>query len=264
MTDVLVPLVADVRHSWLMEAAIGLGGDDGELTFVSLVEESADAAGPHLDVDRDLARTVFAARDVAPEAKTVDGYVQDAPSVAEGVVLAVESYDPDYVVFPYGGADQPETARTVHEETDATVLVVAEETTSPTVESVLAAVGGGPHSGAVVDVAAGLARASDAALTLCHVVASDADASTREAAEDLLGRAADRVGDDVPVETVLVEDDDVADGIADTAGPHDVSVVGGPEGNGLLRLLFGTTSERLRTRSGGPTVTVWGGDEEVL
>ncbi|WP_200530670.1 universal stress protein [Halorubrum sp. LN27] len=166
------------------------------------------------------------------------------------------------------------------------------------VSSILVAVGPGPHSGATVDVARGIADATDAWLELFHVVPSDAaladgqartegtdgsdetDATEGDAdgsepgagdsddyaatGERLLDAARDRLGGFDRVDRWLVEDRSAAGAIVEQSPYYDLVVVGAPTTGTVGRFVFGSTTDTVVDDAEVPVVVVEGDGETAL
>ncbi len=151
--------------------------------------------------------------------------------------------------------------------------------------SVLVAVAGGPHSGAVVDVAERVADATDAYLELLHSAPSDAlDPDTgdpvadpvdadrfdadftddTESADDdhvvagtrLLAAACDRLDELNRVDCWLVEADAAADAIVEQSPYYDVVVVGATTTGTVGRFVFGSTTDAVVDGAAAPVIVV--------
>jgi nucleotide-binding universal stress UspA family protein len=147
------------------------------------------------------------------------------------------------------------------------------------VSSILVAVGAGPHTGATVDVARGIAAAVDAWLELFHVVPSDealvdgdatavdgdADPDEYAAAGDrLLDAAGDRLGDFDRADRWLVEDRTAAGAIVEQSPYYDLVVVGAPTTGAVGRFVFGSTTDTVIDDAEVPVVVVEADGETAL
>lgn len=155
------------------------------------------------------------------------------------------------------------------------------------VSSVLVAVAGGPHSGAVVDVAERVADATDAWLELFHSVPSDAldpetgdsvvgsvdvdadrpDADFTDDTESvdtdhvvagtrLLAAACDRLDALDCVDCWLVEADAAADAIVEQSPYYDLVVVGAATTGTVGRFVFGSTTDAIVDGAATPVIVV--------
>ena len=160
------------------------------------------------------------------------------------------------------------------------------------ISSILVAVAGGPHSGAVVDVAERVADATDAWLELFHSVPSDAldpatgdpvvdpvdtvvdpvdaDCSDADFTDDtesvdtdyvvagtrLLTAACDRLDALDRVDCWLVEADAAADAIVEQSPYYDLIVVGATTAGTVDRFVFGSTTDAVVEGSNAPVIVV--------
>ncbi|SMO61337.1 universal stress protein [Halorubrum cibi] len=151
------------------------------------------------------------------------------------------------------------------------------------IASILVAVGPGPHSGAAVDLARGIAEATDAWLELFHVVPSEAalgdgdgtggegdgadaaaadatavgvDADAATTGDPLLAAARDRLADFDRVDRWLVEDRTAAGAIVEQSPYYDLVVVGTPTTGTVGRFVFGSTTDTVVDESAVPVVVV--------
>lgn len=85
-----------------------------------------------------------------------------------------------------------------------------------------------------------------------------------EDAEEILGIVENRLADDVAVDTRVIYDTDVVDGIFDAAEDADASsvVFVAREGGTLVRLLSGNTSTRIVSEAPIPVVALPEGEDE--
>ncbi|ESP89713.1 universal stress protein [Candidatus Halobonum tyrrellensis] len=129
-----------------------------------------------------------------------------------------------------------------------TVASLAESETE-TIDSILLPVGTGPHAALASEAARAVARASDAAVTVLHVIPPDVSGKERSEANDLLRFADDVLGPDVESTTELREAPDQANAIIEEAQDHDFTAIGSPEQKFRLRdLVFKPVQETLAGR----------------
>ncbi|WP_435358536.1 universal stress protein [Haloarchaeobius sp. DFWS5] len=243
LTDGIVLLAAELAGGGLPE---GYGP-----TIVAVTNRTDDEVVPG-ETRRHVASDALHANRLAADA-TVRWHTVDAETPTDALESAVESEAPGITVVPTElGAD---VAESIAASSDSTVVLAPNDPALGRSESVLAAVGTGPHSGAVVDTAVALSRATDATVTLVHV-------GDDSAGRALLDSAAARA-DDCAVETRTVAGDPT-DALLDLAPDFDAFVIGGPTHGGLRRFAFGSTSERLREESDTLALTVWGDGDDAL
>ncbi len=131
---------------------------------------------------------------------------------------------------------------------DHTVAPLA-ESDAATIDSILLAVGTGPHSALAAEAARAVARAVDAPVTVLHVVPPDASAQERTDAKDVLQFAEYVLRPVVDTETEIREASTTTDGIVQAAQNHDVTSIGVPEQQSRLeQLVFEPVQETLSER----------------
>lgn len=143
-------------------------------------------------------------------------------------------------------------------------------------DRILVPIDGSPTSERALAEAAGLARLCSATLRLLHVMdplthitgyerpevfVREIEPALRQAAQDLLAKARDRVADErVKVETELVDSvgQRVSDIILDQAAawPADLIVIGTHGRRGVDRVLMGSDAEQVARRSPVPVLLV--------
>ncbi|SNR54223.1 universal stress protein [Halorubrum vacuolatum] len=170
-----------------------------------------------------------------------------------------------------------EVASSVPTVSEATLKHRAGREASETLSSILVGVGGGPHSGATVDFARGLAAEADAWLELFHVVpASEGNAETstadadegREATdgdarrpidergERLLSAAGDRLDEFDCVDRWMVEGESPADAIVEQSAYYDAVVVGASTTGAVGRFVFSCTTDVVVDNAAAPVIVV--------
>lgn len=121
------------------------------------------------------------------------------------------------------------------------------------VESVLVPTAGGPHAELAGEVAGAIARSEDATCSVAHVVEPDADEAERRDARDALDETASAVGD-VPVETELLEGEDVVSRLLEAAEDHEMTIVGATRESRLRRIVFGAVPESVGRQAQNVTI----------
>lgn len=123
-----------------------------------------------------------------------------------------------------------------------------------TIDSILLPVGTGPHAALAAEAARAVARASDASVTVLHVITPHASGKERSDSKDLLQFADFVLGSNVESKTELREASDPVDAILQEAKDHDFTSIGSPEQKFRLRdLVFKPVQETL---AGEKDVTV--------
>lgn len=192
----------------------------------------------------------------APEDVEVVRDLVVARSVANGVRSAVERTEPSSLVVGWD-ADPTRTdallGGTVDEilkraRTDVYVERIGRE--AGTVDSVLMPVAGGPHVDASAKVTTAIAGGNDASVHVCSVVTEGAEGRVTE---DFLSEGVEAVergpGPSVPVETEIVENQNVTDAIVEAAEDHDVVILGATRKGPLRGRLVGSVPRRVVRRS---------------
>lgn len=119
------------------------------------------------------------------------------------------------------------------------------------VNSILVPVAGGPNSRRAVKVAVAMARAGEnglAAVVLLHVLPLGASLRDHVRAEQELKYALEGT-DYAPVQTLIVEAEDVADAVLQHAEEHDLIVMGATEEPLFRNFLVGRLTERIARRA---------------
>lgn len=121
---------------------------------------------------------------------------------------------------------------------------------SKTIDSILLPVESGAHSALATEAARAVARDTDAAITILHVIPSDASAEKRSEGQDLLKFADYVLGSDVRITTELQEAADPIEAIIETANNHDLVTMGAPDqGSRLTQLVYDSVHDTLSAES---------------
>ncbi|MFB6095152.1 MAG: universal stress protein [Halodesulfurarchaeum sp.] len=121
------------------------------------------------------------------------------------------------------------------------------------IDSILAPIAAGPHSGMAIDVAVALARQNDASVELMHV--EDVAAAPEDrVGEQVLATGIQRARDAVGVSRTLLEGDSVAETIITYSADFDLTVIGAPREGLLKQFVRGTV----------PSAVSEGADSTVL
>ncbi|RQH02502.1 universal stress protein [Natrarchaeobius oligotrophus] len=261
----LVPIANEETADRQLDTAIDVATDrshDVLLVFVLEVPSqlSLQDGRRYLLEDEDERLLETAAERVESAGIPVRRRIRIARGVATGIVGAAAEYDVDAILLGWRG--RPPRSNVVlgsHidrvlRNAECDVLVKRIKTPTPSVESVLVPVAGGPHDEYAVETAASIARRNDAAVTLLHVLESDESERSREQARTVLGAAAAEFEEVQSVDRELVSDDDVAGTITDWTTDHDVTLLGVSRGGLLQRALLGTISEAVGRHAAGTVV----------
>ena len=191
---------------------------------------SSDLLANRLDDDRDLVvQTRFEHTDDRTDAVITVARNHDTR------LLVFDEHAPESLVAPIAGDVTDRISDRIH----CDAVTVERVRPSPTA-SVLVPIAGGKHSGLSVAVASAIARRTDAVLELFHVAEPD---ETTEQVDELFEDAAERVHDDVDVDTWTLEREDVADAIVEQSNHYDLTVVGEPTRGRLRRFVFGSITD---------------------
>lgn len=133
---------------------------------------------------------------------------------------------------------------------DGHTVASLDDSETDAIDSILLAVGTGPHAALAAEAARAVATATDASVTVLHVVSPDESAGSRSDAEDLLEFAEYVLGDDVTSDTELTVAADRTDAILAEATGHDFVSIGAPEPTSRLeRLVFESPQETISAES---------------
>lgn len=191
-----------------------------------------------------------------PPGVTVERDVVVGRTAASGLLDAVEAVRPSALVVGWlrsargTSAVLGSTIDTLVERAPCDLYVERVGREANGVESVLLPVAGGPHVAVGARVAAAIAGANDARVSVLSV-------ATPELGGDAAGEAAtagrDAVasvpGIDPPVETSTVESADVTAAILEAAPDHDVIVMGATQQGVIRRTLAGSAPRRVSERT---------------
>jgi len=223
-----------------------------------------------------LAQVVNVAENIDPNVR-VRAIVRAVTDTTRGILDALDDGSETAVLLRGTGFDEgwllgKSTIETVVEEAECDVFVenfgveagthalyvpdVGKQTVAPlaeskaeTIESILLPVGAGPHAALASEAARAVARASDAPVTVLHVIPPDASSGERSDAKELLKFADFVLGSDVKSKTELREAADPTDVIIQEAKDHDFTSIGSPEQKFRLRdLVFSPVQETLAGR----------------
>ncbi|PSP73190.1 hypothetical protein BRC86_09975 [Halobacteriales archaeon QS_3_64_16] len=126
-----------------------------------------------------------------------------------------------------------------HAETDVFVRKLVPG--SNTVQRILLAVGGGPHSALATKAARALAIAHDAQVDITHIYPEDAATDLGEETA-ILQQAEETLSGIELFETGLLPSNSAADKVVDRSQKYDVTVLGAPTADLLRQLVFGTAA----------------------
>jgi len=191
---------------------------------------SSDLLANRLDDDRDLVvQTRFEHTDDPADAVITVARNHDTR------LLVFDEHAPESLVAPIAGDVTDRISDRVH--CDA---VTVERVRASPIASVLVPIAGGKHSGLSISIGGAIARSAGAVLELFHVPEPD---ETTAQVDELFEDAAERVLDDVDVDTWTLEREDVADAIVEQSNHYDLTVVGEPTRGRLRRFVFGSITD---------------------
>ena len=180
---------------------------------------------------------------------TAQGSVQSGRPLVKRTLGTIASHDIDTVVLP-GGSSRYILRRNETEQIAAhaacDVVAVNGKPGYDDIASILLPVAGGPHSGLATDIAKGVAEDHDAWIDLLYVVERDPPEYKREAAEQYLAAARERLGAFENCDTWILEADDVAEVIIEQSAYYPLIVLGAPTKGRLRQFVFGSTTHNIR------------------
>lgn len=261
---VLVPVANPETADALMDTAIDLAADGGELvvlrvvTIPSQVPLSAVQEGSERQRERllgDAEEVVADCRRRAEEASVpATAQVRVGRDVAGGILETIDEREVDAVLMGWRGRPRRRDVvlggyvDRVVGNAGCDVLVKRIEPRTERVGSILVSTGGGPHATFAAEVAGVLARRHGASV---HVI-TVAEPGTAGSDSDPERALADAVGALAGVETVrqrVVEAEDVVGAIVEESANHDLAVVGATREPPLRTLLFGAVPEAVGRRA---------------
>ncbi len=256
--QVVVPIANPANIEQLMRTACTLAAEnDGEVFVVSAVtvpHQTPLSSGRGLAEQRRavLVRAIeFAAEWGVP----ASGVVRVSHDAAHAILNTIRQNESDAVIVGWRGSWSNRrnvvfgsTVDDVITNADCDVYV---EKIGPRadgqVDSILLPTAGGPHAHLAAETARAISHATGAVTRVIYVIDPRADAEERERATALLEAAA-ATFEDTPVETLLVENADVVEGIVTEAKNHDLTIIGATREGFFQRLLFGAVPEAIGQR----------------
>ncbi|MFB6123820.1 MAG: universal stress protein [Haloferacaceae archaeon] len=248
----------------LMRTARDVAGDrDGEILVCSVVRQPrVSPVSLYKDevIKRDYGENEREIVDRAVEMTRgtgvpVTGEVRVGTDPGKSILRAARDHDVDAVLLGWRDRSRADfrlgdtVDRVVHRATcDVLVEKIGDEANG--VESVLVPTTGSTHARYAATVAGAIARANDARVEVVHVVAPDGE---RAGSEDVLDSTAGDV-DGVPVETRVLEHEDVADAIVARSSAHDVTVLGASRESILEQLVFGAVPQAVGRRANSTVI----------
>ena len=116
---------------------------------------------------------------------------------------------------------------------------------------------GGPHARYAARLAADLARANSAAITVCHVVPSAAGEGQREESMSLIDRTLEEVDlKSVEISKVLLKSKYVQKAIIDESKNYDLTIIGSSNVRPWKKLVLGDIPRRVHLESASSVMMV--------
>lgn len=226
----------------------------GVFTDETIVSEFADSSHALLE------------RATAPDGVTVERDVIPARSAARGLLAAVDEVDPAALVVGWHGKSRRSDAvlgttvdrLVARAPCDLYVERIGREADG--VDSVLLPIAGGPHVGAAARIAAAIAASNEARVHVISVDANDHEDTAAGYVDDGREELADVPGAEIPIETAIVEADDVIDAIVEESGDHDVIVMGATRKGSLRRKIAGSVPRAVVDRVDTTVILARAGD----
>ena len=180
---------------------------------------------------------------------TAQGSVRCGRALVKRVLRAITSHDIDTVVLPGGssrGILRRDAAEQIATQAECDVVIVNGQPGFEDVASILLPIAGGPHSGLATDIAKGVAENHDAWIDLLHIVERDPPEYKRQAAEQYLAAARERLGGFATCDTWILEANDVAEAIIEQSDYYPLTVLEAPTKGRLRQFVFGSTTQDIR------------------
>jgi basic amino acid/polyamine antiporter, APA family len=266
--QILVPIARTENVEQLMRTAIDIAEDrDAELLVMSAVtvpeQTPLERADQFVDEERTVVNEAMSLADGS--SVPVHGLIRVGHDPEEVILHTVDQHDCDAVIMGWGGQGHRRqeialgsTVDEVVREADCDVFVerIGSESEGE-IDSILIPTAGGPHAELAGRVADAIARSEDAACKVVHVIDPDADESEREEARSILERTAAAI-DGAQVETELLTDDAVVDGILEESAAHDITIIGATQNSRIRQLVFGAIPEAIGREAHNITIMARG------
>ncbi len=248
---VLLPYSNPSTFPALLELAATFARErDGELIIARIVEVPEQAPTADLDVLQREARRLREAREMCDErAIPAVPVVSIGHDVAQAILGVAAARGCGLIILGWKGHTSTRE-RIFGEITDAVVarspcdILVVKPVGSGPIERLLLPTAGGDHAEGAAAIAAVLAEAGGAHITVATVLAEGASDEARGRARALLARTAERVGGQGVSQRLLVGDS-VPEVILETSGDFDAILIGATGRRGYRELLFGTIPEAI-------------------
>lgn len=179
----------------------------------------------------------------------LEGNLLSGRSLVNEVLRTVDTHGVDTLVLPGrspGGFLRRDVTERIATHADCDVLVVNGQSGYDSVASILLPVAGGPHSGLAADAARHIAEESGAWIDVLHVVEEDASQRERDAADELVDAAYNRIARSGKTSKWVLDADDVEAAIIEQSQYYGLTVIGAPTKGRLRRFVYGSTSRSVR------------------
>ncbi|MFC7155014.1 universal stress protein [Halomarina halobia] len=182
----------------------------------------------------------------------VDGGFLYSRRIVKGVLRTIATHDVDTLVLP-GSSPKDLLRRKVTEQiaahAECDVVVVNGRSGYGEVPSILLPIAGGPHSGLATDVARQIAEDCDAWIDILHVVEEDAPDRRRDAAEEYVDAAYERIERPETTTTWILEAADTVEAIIEQSRYYPLTVIGAPTKGSLRQFIYGSTNRSVRANA---------------
>jgi amino acid transporter len=257
--QVVVPIANPRNAAQLMRTATTLAAEnDGEVLVMSVVtvpEQTPLSRGrERTDEKRDVLNYAMSIAD--EEGIPVSGTIRIGHNAASAILNTIIQHDSDAVVVGWKGRRTQRRDVVLGTNVDRIVAeapcdVYVEKfgmRADGEVDSILLPTSGGPHAALAVETAEAVARRTGATIHAVYVLSPDADDEGRQQGQSMLSTATESI-DDVPVETTLLEGDDVVSALVDESANHDLTIIGATREGVFQKFLFGTIPETVAERA---------------
>lgn len=186
------------------------------------------------------------ASDAGVDLETRTRYARD---IATGIVGAVDAYDGGAMLTGWRGRPRRRDVvlgsflDRVLAKAPCDVYVKRIKLPSPSPESILVPVAGGPHDELAAELAGTIAARHDSEIVLLHVESPDSDDGAHDEGRVLLRERRECIPDGISVDERIVESDHAAGAITDETSRHDLTVLGATRTPFLKRKLVGSVAE---------------------
>ena len=200
----------------------------------------------------DAAATVDVVREHLEDRPPGDGGVLAGRKLERHVLNRTDNDDIAVMVLPGGGGCDGISTKRIQRiagRAACNVVTINGRGSYRSFASLLLAIANGPHSGVAADVAASIAAVEGTWVDVLHVIPPDLEPDLRAAAEERVERAAARIDRPESVTTWLLEAEDPAATIIDQSAYYGLTVIGAPQAGRLKRMVYGSTSQRIRERA---------------